>query len=52
MLNLRREEVVQFLTEHPNFRESVIVADAYEVNTPSNWIGPLYHQVCPSLPSV
>jgi hypothetical protein len=44
VLNLRRESVLRFMIEHPHVRESAIVADAYELNTPSNWVSPLYHQ--------
>jgi hypothetical protein len=45
LLNLRRDHVLRFLSEHPSLRESMIVADAYEVNTPNSWVAPLYHQV-------
>lgn len=45
LLNLGPEAVQRFMTEHPNVRESTIVADAHGLNTASNWINPIYHQV-------
>eukprot|EP00048_Salpingoeca_helianthica_P004418 m.76655 g.76655 ORF g.76655 m.76655 type:complete len:2578 (+) comp13186_c1_seq3:52-7785(+) len=45
LLNLRRDVALRFLAEHPNVRESIIVADAYEINSPNSWVAPLYHQV-------
>jgi hypothetical protein len=45
VLNLNRDGVLRFISEHPKFRESVIVADAYDINTPSTWVAPIFHQV-------
>ncbi len=45
LLNLRPEAVLRFMADHPSFRESAIVADAYELNTASAWAAPLYRQV-------
>eukprot|EP00047_Mylnosiga_fluctuans_P024897 m.172978 g.172978 ORF g.172978 m.172978 type:complete len:2357 (+) comp9950_c2_seq19:1-7071(+) len=45
ILNLTRDGVLRFLAEHPRFRECLIVAEAYDLNTTSSWVGPIYRQV-------
>jgi len=45
LLNLDRHDVSQFLLQHPLFPESLVVAQAYEQCTSSDWIPSLYAQV-------
>lgn len=45
LLNLSRSAVTQFLQRHPDFRESLVVATAYDRDSMSEWILPIYEQV-------
>jgi hypothetical protein len=45
LLNLDRSDVSRFMTHHPSFRESLIVAQAYDQCAASDWVAPIYAQV-------
>lgn len=45
LLNLTGKSVAQFIAGHPNFRESLIVAEAYDKRGPGEWVMPLFQQV-------
>jgi hypothetical protein len=45
LLNLSAKSVAHFISHHPNFRESLIVAEAYDKCGPSEWVTPIFQQV-------
>ncbi|KAF0972352.1 hypothetical protein FDP41_009255 [Naegleria fowleri] len=43
ILELSPKEARTFIQNHANFEESLIVANAYDINTMSDWIEPIYN---------
>ena len=41
--------ITEFMISHPNFRESIILADAYNLTDLNSWRDAVYHQVCARL---
>lgn len=46
LLHLQREALDRRLNHHPRFGESLIIAQAYGRDSISNWVTPVYYQVC------